>query len=74
MYIIYEHHLLRFLLDAFIVGFNKRELRLIRTRPYSSLLTVTHMSHNSSQPAVSSADSGSRDLNAHFYTHIRINL
>lgn len=48
------------------MGFNQRELRLIRARPYSSLLMVTHMSHGSSQTAVSSADCGSRDLNAHF--------
>lgn len=53
------------------MGFNQRELRLIRARPCSSLLTVTHMSHSSSQTAVSSSDCGSRDLNAHFtYIHI----
>lgn len=49
------------------MGFNQRELRLIQARPYSSLLIVTHMSHGSSQTAVSSADCGSRDLNAHLH-------
>lgn len=56
------------------MGFNQRELRLIRARPRSRgsrLLTVTHMSHGSSRTAaVSSADCGSRDLNARS-THAR---
>lgn len=34
-----------FFRTLFIIEFNQRELRLIRARPYSSLLTVTHMSH-----------------------------
>lgn len=59
-------HVFRFLLYIFIMGFNQRELRLIRARPYSSLLIVTHMSHSSSQTAVSSVDCRSRDLNAQY--------